>query len=263
MKLSKRLGPLSGLTGIAILSVSLVVAGVSQVGAGGASGAPTPVGFDRYLVYMANGVFDPEEEPNFLPGEIFQQEIMGRTPAEVAEQEALAREFFDGRFGLIEEEGVVEFNSFTFNPANNYRAYTVSGERVPAEGWVVRDGGFSAVVVAEDGVTLGGEFAGTHVPQGTMVVFGDYNILVTGPGRSGEHRDQREIILHYRSGDPLIVDRFGVMHFTCGLVDSETDLGISADDWDGMAQGVVRPPEPQADGTVKVSIRNVLTFPPR
>jgi hypothetical protein len=263
MKLSKRTGLLSGLTGAAILCASMLVASVSLVGAAGSSGAPTPVGFDRYLVYMANGVFDPNAEPATLPGEIFHQEIMGRTPAEMAAQEALAREFFEQRFGLVEQEGVVDVNSFTFNPVHNYRAYTISEESVPAEGWVVRDGGFSATVIAEDGVTLGGEFEGTHVPQGTTVVFGDYNILVTGSGKSGEHRDQREIILHYRSGDPLIVDRFGVMHFTCGLVDSETDLGITEDDWDGMAQGVVRPPHELPDGTVKVSIRNVLTFPPR
>lgn len=262
MKLNKPFGLISGVTGLAVLSVALVVAGVSQAGAAGSSGAPTPVGFDRYLVYMGNGVFDPGAEPALLPGEIFHQEIMGRGEAEMAEQEALARQFFEQRFGLVEGEDVA-FESFTFNPANNYRAYTISGERVPAEGWVVRDGGFRAEVVAENGVTLGGEFDGTHVPQGTSVVFGDYNILVTGPGKSGEHREQREIILHYRSGDPLIVDQFGVMHFTCGLVDSETDLGITEDDWDGMAQGVVRPPEVLADGTVKVSIRNVLTFPPR
>jgi hypothetical protein len=251
------------LTVTGLLIALVVVASSSFALAAGRSGAPTPTGFDRYLVYMANGVFDPEEEPAILPGDIFQQEIMGRSEAEIAEQEALARQFFEQRFGLNLEDGTVIFESFTFNPVHNYRAYTISGESVPAEGWVVRDGGFRAEVVAEDGVTLGGEFAGMHVPQGTGVVFGDYNILVTGPGQSGEHPEQREIVLHYRSGDPLIVDQFGVMHFTCGLVDSETDLGITEDNWDGMAQGVMRPPEMLPDGTVKVSIRNVLTFPPR
>ncbi|MGE0600598.1 MAG: hypothetical protein AB7P41_14260 [Dehalococcoidia bacterium] len=252
-----------GLAGLIILVVTLALASGSWAGATRQNGAPTPVGFDRYLVYMANGVFDPDAEPALLPGEIFHREIMGRSPDEMAEQEALAREFFQQRFGLNLEDGSVIVESFTFNPVHNYRAYTIAGESVPAEGWIVRDGGFRAEVVAEDGVTLGGEFAGTHVPQGTSVVFGDYNILVTSPGRSGEARGEREIVLHYRSSDPLIPDQFGVMHFTCGLVDSETDLGVTEDDWDGIAQGVVRPPESLPDGTVKVSIRNVLTFPPR
>lgn len=41
-----------------------------------------------------------------------------------------------------------------------------------------------------------------HVPKDTAFVFGDYNILVSGPeaGTSGEHRShpqgEREIVLH-------------------------------------------------------------------
>src|SRR5918995_5800330 len=113
MKISKRTGLLSGLTGVAILSASLLVASVSLVGAAGSSGAPTPAGFDPYLVYMANGVFDPNAEPATLPGEIFHQEVMGRTPAEMAAQEALARQFFEQRFGLNLDDGTVAFGSFT------------------------------------------------------------------------------------------------------------------------------------------------------
>ena len=158
----------------------------------------------------------------------------------------------------------MSFQSFTFNPAHNYRAYSISGEAVPSEGWVVRDGGFSATVVAAGGVTLGGQFRGVHVPKGTSFAFGDYNILVSEPDddRQGDDR-QREIILHYRSGDPIFADQFGVSAFRCGLVNSETDLGLTESSWAGMAQGVVRPPQNLPDGRVKVSIRNVLTFPPR
>ncbi|MGE0760806.1 MAG: hypothetical protein AB7O38_27600, partial [Pirellulaceae bacterium] len=238
---NKWIGFLTGLAGLTILVVSLAMTSGSLVGASSQSGAPTPAGFDRYLVYMANGVLEPNT-PQMLPGEIFHQEIMGRSAEEMDAQEALARQFFEQRFGLVEGDGVT-VASFTFNPAHNYRAYTISGESVPAEGWVVRDGGFSATVTAAGGVSLGGEFEGTHAPQGTRVVFGDYNILVTAPGRSGEQREEREIVLHYRSGDPLMVDQFGVMHFTCGLVDAETDLGITEAEWDGIAQGVVRPPQ--------------------
>jgi hypothetical protein len=126
----------------------------------------------------------------------------------------------------------------------------------------VRDGGFVAAVVADGGVTLGGQFQGVHVPKGTSAVFGDYNILVSDSDGSGRGK-QREIILHYRSGDPLITDQFGVLAFRCGLVNSETDLGVTESSWAGMAQGLVRPRQQLPDGTVKVSIRNVLTFPPR
>ena len=41
----------------------------------------------------------------------------------------------------------------------NYRAYTVSGEAVPAMGWRVRDGGFMDVV-GPDGATIRGDWGG-------------------------------------------------------------------------------------------------------
>jgi hypothetical protein len=254
-------GVVSAVAGAAVLATAIALAAITAASAADGFVHPTPAGFNRYLVYMANGVFDPATTPDLLPGDIHQKEVMKRTPKEIAQQEALARQFYRQRFGLNLDDGSVSFQSFTFNPANNYRAYTIAGESVPAEGWVVRDGGFSATVMAEGGVTLGGQFPGVHVPKGTSFAFGDYNILVSEPG--GKPGKQREIILHYRSGDPLITDQFGVLAFRCGLVNSETDLGVTEASWAGMAQGLVRPRQQLPDGTVKVSIRNVLTFPPR
>ncbi|HEY3078727.1 MAG TPA: hypothetical protein VGM69_02355 [Chloroflexota bacterium] len=256
-------GVVAAVAGVVILAAAIALTPVTAVGASPGDVHPVPAGFDRYLVYMANGVFDPATTPDLLPGDIFQKEVMRRSPKQIAQQEALARRFFEQRFGLNLTDGTVSFGSFTFNPANNYRAYTIAGEAVPSEGWVVRDGGFMATVVAEGGVALGGQFAGVHVPNGASVVFGDYNILVGEPDGRAKPGRQREIVLHYRSGDPLITDQFGVLAFRCGLVNAETDLGVTESSWAGMAQGLVRPRQQLPDGTVKVSIRNVLTFPPR
>jgi hypothetical protein len=42
--------------------------------------------------------------------------------------------------------------------------YSMAGERVPAEGWEVRDGGWQLVVIDPDGFELGGDFAGLTIP---------------------------------------------------------------------------------------------------
>ncbi len=297
MSTNVRTGTVAGIGGVIIL-LAAIVAGGSLAGA--ASGSPAPEGFDRYLVYIADGEYDPADTGPADAGDFFQQQIMGRTAEEAAAQEQKARDFFEQRFGITAahiESGAVAFNSSMLNPDWGYTAHTIAGESVPAEGWVVRDGGFSAVVMDPAGFDLGGQYAvehagqDLHVPQGTAFAFGDYNILVRDPG-NGKHADVydavnawvqeywdtgvigekpelpgnqelREITLHYRSGDPLIVNQFGVMHFTCGLVDSADDLGVSEADWDGIAQGVVRAPMPvEGSGLVTASVRNVLTFPP-
>ena len=160
---------------------------------------------------------------------------MGRTAQEAAQQAQLARDFFAQRFGVTAthiDSGAIVFESFMLNPEWGYTAHTISGESLPPEGWIVRDGGFRVAVMAHAGFTLGGQFAiehagqDLHVPQGTAMVFGDYNILVSSDSQ-GKHsqvyeatnawaqeywdtgvigdkpelpgnRELREIVLHYR-----------------------------------------------------------------
>ncbi|CAN5798190.1 hypothetical protein BH23CHL4_BH23CHL4_29230 [soil metagenome] len=219
----------------------------------------SPAGFDAYLVYMADGSFDPNE-PNPGTADQYFEEIMGLSEEERAAELERAEAFFRDRFGLdfsgVEaEDGIKTAGSasldtagFMVDPRWEYRAYTVAGHDVPVEGWVVRDGGWM-VVIGEGGATISGTWGGddgVEVPAGSFLVFGDYNID-TG---------DEPIIIHYESGSPILPPGAdGIMAFSCVL--SHPDWG------EGQANGTVLNPAEQEDGTVKASIRNVLTFPPR
>ncbi len=148
-----------------------------------------PANFDGYLVYMANGQYDPSV-PNAASGAKFQSEIMGRSEADVAAELQRAEAFFRDTYGIDftsvdAVEGVKTADNATFDTAGfmvdpriEYRAYTIAGRDVPAEGWVVRDGGWS-VVIGDGGAVLNGAWGGdegVEVPAGSIIVFGDYNI---------------------------------------------------------------------------------------
>ncbi|HSM54808.1 MAG TPA: hypothetical protein VK879_01535 [Candidatus Sulfomarinibacteraceae bacterium] len=51
-----------------------------------------------------------------------------------------------------------DVQAFGQDPRTEYRAYKITGYRVPAEGWLVRDGGFIVNIPA--GTTLHGEYRG-------------------------------------------------------------------------------------------------------
>jgi hypothetical protein len=205
---------------------------------------PDPAGFDQVLVYMMTGVYDPDD-PNFTPpdGDFWHREIMGRSDEEIEQdrQEALA--FFEQRFGIGEDTEGVEFTSFMVDPRLEYRAYVVSGREVPPEGWVVRDGGWRIDVTAPEGVTLGGEFDGHQMPEGGILVFGNYNIDVPG---------EDPIIIHYESGGPIVANEFGEVLFRCDLTSEEFGPGL--------AQGVSAE-QTLEDGRIQANTRNILTFP--
>lgn len=207
-------------------------------------GTQAPDGFDALLVYLASGVYDPNDPDYTAPdGDFWQREIMGRTDAEIEQYRADAVEFFKQRFGIDPTTSEdVAFTSFMLDPRNEYRAYVVSGRDVPSEGWVVRDGGWTVAVMNPDGLTLGGEYEGVHVPQGTMMVFGDYNIEVPG---------EEPIIIHYQSGGPIIPSDQGIQ-FHCELFSEELGSGLAQ----GISAGAV-----QEDGLFHANVRNVLTFP--
>jgi hypothetical protein len=230
---------LAALMAVLITSVVLPL----NVNAQGGSGN-TPAGFDAFLVYMANGIYDPNDADYTVPdGAYFHRDIMGRSDDEIEQNRADAIAFFKQRFGIdvVDNEDVM-FTSFTFDPRNEYRAYVIAGRDVPPEGWTVRDGGWSAAVVNPDGLTLGGEYDGVHVPQGAMMVFGDYNIDVPG---------EDPIIIHYQSGGPIFPTDQGIQ-FHCELISEDFGQGLAQ----GISAGAV-----QADGLFHANVRNVLTFP--
>jgi hypothetical protein len=231
---------LASLIGMMVLASLLPSTAYAQDG--GTSNLPAP--FDMYLVYTAAGVYDADDPDYTAPdGDFWHSEIMGRSEEEIAQDRAEAVAFFEERFGINpDEHDGVDITSFMVDPRNEYRAYIVAGREVPAEGWVVRDGGWRFAVTAEDGVTLGGEFEGMQVPQGTFAVFGDYNIDADG----------EEIIIHYQSGQPIVPTPTDGIYFLCE---------ISHPEWgSGLAQGIAAS-EVDEDGLTRANIRNILTFP--
>ena len=218
---------------------------------------PPPAPFGKYLVYSAAGVFNPNVPP--VEGDLaawFHGTIMGRTPFEIQQEQAKADQYFQNTFGIMPGHSM----AFGLDPRNAYTAYFISGENVPREGWVVRDGGFMAVTGDDGsgGMTLHGTWggpAGRWVPAGSFVVFGDYNIRVTGPGNgNGNDKDVRKpIIIHYESAEPIIGNPYqaGIL-FQCRI--SHPEFGM------GLAQGISIP-KSTADGRTIANIRNVLTFP--
>jgi hypothetical protein len=239
------LAPLTLLVGVGMLSLPSALQAHSPT--------PPPLDFDRYLVFMANGVFSPEEM--MRDGATFQHGVMGRSPEEVAANKAEAVAFFAERFGVdfSTSDHVQGINLFGFEltPDANYRAYTISGETLPSDGWVVRDGGWAGLVGPE-GITFHGTWGGAEgrdVPPGTIIVFGEYNIRVERPGNAP---DRHPIVVPYRSGEPMITDAQGRALIVCDLVSPEFG--------EGRALGYFAV-EPVGDGLVQATVRNVLTFP--
>nr|WP_303716652.1 hypothetical protein [Methanoculleus marisnigri] len=259
----------------------LVVLCIGLVGCASAQeGIPTPDGFEKTLVYMGAGKYDPSvqpEEGNLT--EWYHMEIMNRTDAEIAEEQQAADAYFEEQFG----PGLPPAMAFGSDPRNEYRAYYVSNESAPPDGWVVRDGGFM-VMIPEGGMNLTGTWGGengTFVPGGSFLVVGDYNILmsegnatdnvtgnatdnVTGnatdnmtgnatDNMTGNATAEETMIIHYQSAEPIIPSQEldGAFFFRCTL--SSDEFG------EGIAQGVSAP---QMEGNVtQANIRNVLTFP--
>lgn len=214
---------------------------------------PPPAPFSKYLVYTAAGVFNPNVPPP--EGDLalwFHKTIMGRSDAAVAAEKVRAEQYFLQTFGIPLGTSA----AFGLDPRNEYRAYFISGENVPPQGWVVRDGGFM-VTIGPGGMTLFGTWGGPGgrwVPEGTVVVFGDYNIAVTGPGRGrpDDANIRRQILIHYESVEPIIPHphQDGIF-FQCRL--------LSAEFGTGLAQGISIPRT--RNGNVVANIRNILTFP--
>ena len=224
------------------LAISLAVVCWSSYASAQPCATPTPTGFQKYAVFMANGI------PTFneaWKGYFFHKVIRGRSDAEILQNRAEAVQFYIDRFGLDpDNDSRVEMQSTYVWPDALYRAYTISGECVPSDGLTVHDGGWVMGVVDPDGITLGGEFAGVWVPTGTAFSYGEYVVFLPG---------KEPLIIQYQAAEPVFEDEYGKKGFRCDT--------FSAVYGPGIAQGVAyRSPLP--DGTFQLSIRNVLTFPP-
>jgi roadblock/LC7 domain-containing protein len=188
-----------------ILSAMLVAASAYAMGGKQFTAYGTPVGHEKYMVLMANGIYDPQDTDYTPPDfDYFAHEVMGWNDSEISSFEESARNFFEQRFGVDVSDpryaGRVMMVPFMLDPRWEYRVYNSSAEFVPQNGWVVRDGGYQLVVVDPEGVTLGGEFDGHHANMGALAAFGKYSI-VRGPGNSPRKSD---LIIHYQSREPVL-----------------------------------------------------------
>lgn len=215
-------------------------------------GSPTPEGYEQYLVFLGNGVWRSPDGSNFVDGLIegdgmnFQRKVMGRSDEEIEEQRQLAIDFFLQRFGLdvVNDTENLYFTGLEVDPRNRMRAYTISGVHVPRRGWKVRDGGWGVFVINPEGVTLGGEFEGMHIPVNSGMVYGEYNIRVPF---------KENIVIQYESDFPFIADQFGAGAIRCKL--------FSEDFGEGLAGGIVNPVFLDDNFLIQQDIRNILTFP--
>ena len=114
------------------------------------------------------------------------------------------------------------------------------------------DGGF--IVDIPEGTVLHGRYGGEEgitLHGDAFVVFGEYNIDVTAPGR---RNDPDDIIIHYQSASPIVPGELD-LSFRCELSSDSFD-----DHGGGLAQGISAPVTLD-DGTRINNIRNILTFP--
>lgn len=235
-----------------------------------------PRGDDGFLVFMANGVYDPTEPPPVsTSGDYFDEVIMGRDAAEKAARQTRALDYFIDRFGvqflLVPRTPIAggDLVGIALDPTSptgvnenvilvhgyqdtrwGYTAHVIGGERVGRRGRKVHDASYNMVVVDPAGFTFHGTWGGASgiaVAAGTVAVNGEY--LIEHPRRS-----RRDIHITWESTDPIF-DAFDPAGITF-------DCAMHSERWgDGIALGrqFIRPVG--ATGDVQAIIRNVLNFP--
>lgn len=221
----------------------------------------TPVGHEKYMVLMANGVYNPDD-PNYQPPdyEHFARNIMGWDDEQIAAFELKAQDFFHKRFGIDvsapEMDGRVMMVPFMLDPRWEYRLYNSSGEHVPPEGWVVRDGGYQLVVIDPAGVDLGGDFQGQHAPMGAVAAFGKFNVR-RDHGRGPRHTD---LVIHYQSREPVLHNSgFPIRRDGTGALIAPFEVFHPEH---GAGWGFAHIFEVNmADGKRQTNNRNIMTFP--
>ncbi|MFQ3245524.1 MAG: hypothetical protein ACI9WC_001530 [Arenicella sp.] len=214
-------------------------------------------GHEKVILFMANGAFDPADADYVAPDfDFFADQIMQWSEAEKIQFEESAIAFFESKFGVNvnapEYAGRVIMVPFMIDPRWEYRMYWNSDRRSPRRGRVVRDGGFQLVVVDPNGVELGGEFAGSQVPQGSAAAYGIYNV-------KARRKHRQDLILPYQSRQPVLQNNgfplsvnnqgsliapFEVMHPHFGEGWAFAHIFTST----------------SSDGMFQANIRNVLTF---
>lgn len=199
----------------------------------------------RSLVFSSVSEFVPAEGTFFTNGLFsgdgldFQENVMLRSAAEISEHRMSAIKYFEERFGINFESGSIFFNGFEVMPEIEYHVILDSMKR-GIRNDEIQDGGWIAVVVDPNGVTLGGQFDGLRVPQGTMFVYGDYKI----------NKRNRSEVIAYKSNKPFI-PQFDGSFIASFDVHSKNSYG--------KATATISP-KASGDGFMTANIKNVVQF---
>lgn len=211
----------------------------------------SPDNLGKIFTFISTRPFDSVDGTFFLDGMAggdgmdFFKNTMGYSDEEIAENKQAAIEFYQERFGLDASDPRLYLTGFQIDPAADYRAVLVSGKkRNPGKGYPIIDGGWALAVVDPAGIDLGGDFAGTHVPAGTMFAHGGSYVIKRGGSR-------KDIIINYKSRGPMQpVGRGGVIN--CEVSSDKFGEGVA---WGYFEFHAL------ANGQIAAQVRNVVTFP--
>lgn len=175
----------------------------------------------------------------------FFKNVLGLTDQKIEQKRNAAINFLNKRFGIDVNDPKVYFTGFQITPDNDYRVLMMTGENKNlGKGYSVIDGGYAVFVTAPEGLDLGGEFAGTHVPVGTMFTAGGTYVIKRG-------ENQKDILITYQSRGPMqSVGTGGV--FNCEVFHPKWGKGLGLGYWEFHNL---------KNGQFTSQLRNTLTFP--
>lgn len=237
-----------------------------------------PVGKDGFLVFIADGIYDPVDEAiNGPTGVDFDRDVMGRTAEESSAHETAALDFFASEYDVsfaagqtadvalvpgfppstvpVDDEGRIARVHTQLSPKANYRAVMVGGDNTKPEGFTVHDANHAAIVLADTQLKGAWGGAGRDVAAGSVLVFGEY-LIETRKARPGD-KGLSGYRISWTSYDPVTFlpgfawpeNRF---LFDCRMYSDDFGTGVA------MGRNETRS---LGDGTVQQLIRNVITFP--
>ncbi len=163
-----------------------------------------------------------------------------------------AKQYFMDQFGLdvdsLAAQGRIDFGDFSLNPDYQYRVQIASGKGPNDEGWIIRDGGYIAVVIDPAGIELGGNSEGLHANMFNAYLYGDYNVLVTNSGS----QPKEEMIIQFRSTEAAKINADGSMDFRCAVFNEEFGEGVA------YGSTILKP---MLDGKLRGNGRTVVSWP--
>lgn len=218
--------------------------------------------FDLSLTYAIDQnlpSFDPFDMLNPDPTHSFLRDVVGMADVEIAQMAADAETFYLKRYGLdftnvaADANGIKTINGaimfpYRFGSHIDYRVISANNAKLQHSP-KIKDGGF--MVMTTGPITYYGTFGGASGKEGfpgEMVPYALYKIDdLIGP-------NAKPLVIYARAAGPMRMNVDGDISINCEVI--HPTLGK------GNAEGVFKI-LPNADGSVRMSARNVLTFPAR